>query len=432
MLFESAGPWLIAVALWLLLSQTPLRPRMTGALFVVALAVTLATVVAMVAMGASGVRFSGLAAVAAVITVYGSAAAHLRTRGFATLISAVSTVTIAIWSQTGWLLRLGADANLGHGVVDLSGLATAGLIGGSAALALNALAGRSASAMPLPTPRPAVLVIFDALLLLAGLTLSLLPHVALTTLGPHGLAIVLITAGLGLAYGWFATGRVHSTLLIRAMIAGAVTASSAPLLTFAAALILAVVAALCGLWLTHIIEKRTGLYDPAAVAGSIVLPAGLSLLMTGLAANGRLLAGWGGVGADSYLNQPGLGVVGWWVAGDIGQFSAQAVLLAIAFGVPAAMTVAVGAVISEFQPRWLLAGRRMSSRTTSTATELDLPIGSARPDTAPEPARVEAPRKVLPQARAYKVAYPFRKRGDMQKAPPPTFVVGTDAETPAP
>jgi hypothetical protein len=120
------------------------------------------------------------------------------------------------------------------------------------------------------------------------------------------------------------------------------------------------------------------------------------------------------------MNQAGLGVTGWLTGGDIGQFSAQAIFMLIAAAAPFGAAYAVTNVARELAPQ-----RCIDMDTESVSTAIDM----RRPKPRPAQETIDGgesaqPRKPLPSARAYRVAYPFRSRG---RRPMPNFVVSEEA-----
>lgn len=330
--------------------------------------------------------------------------------------------------QDGWLVQLGALANLGHGAVDLSGLALVGLVGGGCAAACNVIF-RVSSATPTLPRRSPVLATFDGLLLAFGAVtvVSGLPDARSSgVLTAHlvSLSLIALSAlGFALFYAWFTTGRLQATMLSRAFVAALFAGSSAAVFPILSAPLLGLMAAGLALPIGYWLQIRNGIRDDQGAVSAIFLPAASGVLWTGLFANGRFLAGWGGVGADAYLNHSGLGVVGWLAGGDIGQFSAQMVLVCAAGGL--AMLACAGALLALQQ-----AAPGLTLELGQTSQQLDIRRPRAKP--GQQTLDNNEPAHSLPTGRAYRVAYPFRTRAKRATAAPretPTFVVADDTDS---
>jgi hypothetical protein len=439
MLMEVWGALLIALAMACLLCPPYDAARKREAIVYVGVALLAAVVGAGVAWAIAGAlsgnAWSASAAYAPLMGLsagIAAAAALASTRVLPTFTAAICSAAVATalinMTRAGWLSSLGADASLGHGAIDLSGLAVLGLT------IAGVLGGRRAVETAHPTPRPAWLersasrLILSTILSATGFAL-ISTQVAVDT--PNLFQAQIIGAALtcgaallsGLAYGWFVTGSIDSRFGSQAMLGALIGASSIALIPTAVALPLGVLCALAALPVGEWLRERAGLRDAFGWFGALGIPALLGVFATGLIANGSFLAGWNGVGADSYLNISGIGVVGWLTVGDVGQFSAQIVLAAAALG-----SAAVGSATS-FRLLARIAPLQMVESSTSTALETPkTPDSAAAQSPDPDEAVLDGdslsrPRKTLGETRAYRVAYPFRNRGARKRT---EFVVRDD------
>jgi ammonia channel protein AmtB len=370
--------------------------------------------------------FIGLLGMAAGLA---SAAALESSRIAPTALSAAlgaSLCSALLWMMRfGWLRAIGSDASLGHGAVDLTGVALLGLTVGGGLLGsrLKGAPQQHNSAdwlqhKSLPVVLSTLLVCLGTVLNAHGLQRD---GSALLTAQALGLLLAAGAAGAAsLAYGWFTTARFDLRFGARGLLAAALCSSSIALLPLAFALPLGLFAAFCALPGAYWLRAWLGVRDPHGAIGTYAAPALAGTLIVGLFANGRFLAGWNDVGADSYLNSAGLGVVGWLHSGDVGQFSAQ-IVLAIAIG---ASACAASALLFEAAVR--LAPGMMLERnvhTTVAAAQPQPRVSQAGEDTL-DGESLDKPRRTLPQTRAYRVAYPFKNRSRHKSAP--EFVVRDD------
>ncbi len=435
MQFETVGTVLGAAGMWLALSEQAanrLNWRMAarGILMLLAALAGFAVLAASTQAAPGNTLIGGTAAIAGV-----TAAACLTNRRAlpqvaAALIASLSCAWLAHAVAHGWLASMGATASLGHGAIDLAGLGLIGLTGGGTALGFNLLYRHDIDRLTLTLPKPAwqPLPIIGAILFLIGgmaLIAALGTTEAAAVRQAHLLSQLLIVVAAtvsAISYSLFTTTRVQAALVGRALIAAAVIGSSASLLPAPIALVVGVLATVCaipgGFWL----QERLGMQDTRGALGGVVAPSAIGILATGLFAHGGLLAGWGGVGVDLYLNAPNLGVVGWVIGGDIGQFSAQMTLLLTALSIPLGFSLVVAAAARQFLPGLV--------RENSQTTGVDI-IRSHEPE--PTPAVIDGdtltkPKRTLPGMRAYKVAYPFKSRARRNAAP--NFVVREDTDQP--
>ena len=259
-----------------------------------------------------------------------------------------------VWGG-GWLALLGANAQLGHGFVDLGGSATLHLLGASAALAGILIFGRrqrvpareAAAELP-PVHFPMFLLMGALFAPLGWLGLVLANPLVTPDLAPGLLALNIVLAGLGgaapaLFYSWLATGRLDALLAARGLIAGLVagSASCGFVPPWAALLAGVVVGAILPL-LLYAVEHVAHWHDPNGILATHGLPGLIGALWLALFADGRWGVGWNGVQASIPPTQQG--VAGLWVApgnaSDIpGQLYAQLAgagsVIVLAFVIPA-------------------------------------------------------------------------------------------------
>ena len=263
-----------------------------------------------------------------------------------------SAMTLAL--AQGWFGALGLLASLGHGALDIDGAALIGLVGGGTALGFNALTPRPPGAISAPQTHSALFALFDGVILLIGLmagavALTGLREPGLPSAQASGMILTVISAcACALLYGGYTTGHPAAGMVSRAGVAALFASSGGALLDAPAAVLLGALSAFCALPLAYWLQQHLALEDRAGVLGAALLPAALGALATGLLANGDYLRGWGGVGLDLYLNQPGLGVAGWLNHGDIGQLTAQALFAMISAGLPCASAFAFASVCNKY------------------------------------------------------------------------------------
>ncbi len=445
MSIETAGGWLIPLGVALTFASLPptlpgSRQLLRAAAWALGVILT-ACIASAVAFAAYGflwpeggdtptrmLQMGGFATAAGVAAGFGCANPRGAVRVIASATGAFVCATLMPSLQDGWLVQLGVLANLGHGAVDLSGLALVGLVGGGCATACNIIF-RLTSVTPALPKRSPVFAALDSLLLACGAVtvVASLPDARSSgVLAAHltSLSLIVVSAlGFAIFYGWFTTGRLQTTMLGRALVAALFAGSSAAVFPIISAPVLGLLAALLAIPIGYWLQTHNGIRDGQGATSAVLLPAALGMLWTGLFANGRFLAGWGGVGADAYLNHSGLGVIGWLAGGDIGQFSAQVVLVSAAGGL--AMLACAGAVVAlrQVAPGLML-------ELDHTSQHLDI----RRPRAKPGQQTIDnnEPAHSLPTGRAYRVAYPFRtraKRAAQQPQETQTFVVADDTES---
>ncbi len=261
-----------------------------------------------------------------------------------------------VWGG-GWLAKTGLNLNLGHGVVDLGGLATTGLIAGVAGavwLLLSPKRRRSvapdlpANHFPFRALSGGVLVLVGASSFVAGNPLYGARASAIAA--PYAVNLVLagvVATAVALAYSFVATRRADTLCAARATLAAVIIVSAGgPLFSAGLAAALGIVAALLATLGMYMVNEVLGWPDDNAVISTAGLAGAVGLLCVGLFANGSFGAGWNGVGGTSFLGQSGLGIVGAITFGtlpaDPGQLTAQftaigalIALTVMVFGVPA-------------------------------------------------------------------------------------------------
>jgi Amt family ammonium transporter len=240
----------------------------------------------------------------------------------------------------GWLSTLGLDAQLGHGLIDLGGAASAFASAGFVTLAaLVALRlNRSASPIESPLLQGSARIISGAVVLILGWLLWIVTNPIgrpITSIDlSQTLANILIgvaaTTGVVLLAGWFITHKPNPALAARGVLGGLIVAT--PLASFAPAWASLISGAFGGLIIiagTLIIERWLRYDDSLGTVAIGALAGSWALLAVGLFANGAYGAGWNQVGVDQYLGVPGQGVTGLIarsdLPGDSGQFTAQLV-----------------------------------------------------------------------------------------------------------
>jgi len=271
----------------------------------------------------------------------------------------------------GWLMHVGDTLGLGHGYVDFTGLSTAAVVGGLAALLGIIFFGRRLPPLPegdLPTLPPVhlpVLVVLGAFLLvvggmsLAGANPLLIASGLITP--RSALNVALAAAGgamLPCLYTWFVTGAADSLSAARGAAAGVLSvAAAAAFVPPWAALALGAVAGLLVPLLTFLLHHLLRLQDPTGAIPVGLLGGLLGVLAVGLLGDGRAGQGWNGIGADAYLGVSGQGVSGLLVAPGFmadwpGQMNAQLVGLAAIAGLTVALVGGLFLVLKVLLLLW--------------------------------------------------------------------------------
>jgi Amt family ammonium transporter len=277
------------------------------------------------------------------------------------LVAALAYPIAGNWfSGGGWLMHTGQTLGFGHGYVDLTGVSTAALMGGLAALVGIAFFGRRLPPLPeselpiLPPVHLPVMAALGALLAVAGaaaLAGSNSIHLQAGLPVPlAGVNLILAAAGGALApslYTWLTTGAADSLMAARGAAAGVLSIAAA--MAFAppwAALALGVAAGLLVPLVTFLVRYVLRIDDPTGAVPIGLLGGILGVLAPGILSDGRFGLGWNGIGAEAYRGVAGQGVTGLLPASGMvadwpGQINAQLVGLAAV----AALTVALVGIL---------------------------------------------------------------------------------------
>lgn len=260
------------------------------------------------------------------------------------------------FSGGGWLMHIGETLGLGHGYVDLTGLSTAAVVGGVAALLGILFFGRRLPSLAegelpvLPPVHLPVLAVLGAVLFIVGAT-SLAGANPIHTLAgvftPRA-AVNLVLAATGGAflpclYTWFTTGAADSLMAARGAAAGTLSVAAAMAIVPPwAALALGAAAGLLVPLVTFLMHHVLRIEDPTGAVPVGLLGGLLGVLAVGIFGDGLAAQGWNGVGAESYLGVIGQGVTGFFPAPGFapdwpGQINAQFVGLAAIAGLTVAL-----------------------------------------------------------------------------------------------
>jgi Amt family ammonium transporter len=273
------------------------------------------------------------------------------------MVAALVYPIAANWfSGGGWLRHIGRTLNLGHGYVDLTGVSTAAVVGGLAALLGILFFGRRLPPLPegeipmLPPVHLPVLAVLGAVLFTVG-GMALLGanpiHTQADLIMPRaGVNLVLAAFGgafLPCLYTWFTTGAADSLMAARGAAAGILSVAAA--VAFVppwAALALGASAGLLVPIVTFLVRYVLRIQDPTGAVPVGLLGGLMGVLAVGLFGDGLAGQGWNGLGAEAYLGVAGQGVTGFLPAPGFasdwpGQINAQLVGLAAI----ATLTVAV-------------------------------------------------------------------------------------------
>jgi Amt family ammonium transporter len=277
---------------------------------------------------------------------------------FVTILTSAFIIPLAgAWAWgNGWLMTLGADAKLGHGLIDLGGIASAFLAAGFVTLAaLIALRLRHED-QPIEAPAlsGAARSVFGAILFLIGWLLWIAVSPILITFTSIDLSFVLANVLIGTAaaaifalfVGWFFSGHPNIPIAARGVIGGLIVAT--PLAAFAPTWAELVAGSIGGFLIAFgsVAFERWLRYDDSIGAVALgALGGAWSLLAVGLFADGTYGAGWNNVGMEDYLGVPGQGVTGLIaranLPSDPGQFTAQ-------------LTGVIAIALLAFVTTWLL------------------------------------------------------------------------------
>jgi Amt family ammonium transporter len=273
------------------------------------------------------------------------------------LIAGLVFPAIGNWfSGGGWLMHTGDTLGLGHGYVDASGISTAALVGGLAALLGIVFFGRRLPPLPegefarLPTVHLPVLAVLGAVLFGIG-TMNALGanplHAGAGLFGSRAaLNLVLAAAGGAIVpslYTWFTTGGANSLMAARGAAAGVLSVAAAvAFIPPWAALALGAMAGLLVPLLTFFLHYIVRIEDPTGAVPLSLAGGLLGVLAVGFFGDGLNGQGWNGIGVDQYLGVGGQGVTGFIPAAGLapdwpGQMNAQLLGLAAIAGLTVAL-----------------------------------------------------------------------------------------------
>ena len=290
------------------------------------------------------------------------------------------------FSGGGWLMHIGDTLGLGHGYVDMTGVSTAAVIGGLAALLGIILFGRRLPSSPedelpsLPPVHLPVLAVLGAFLFIVG-------GMSLTGANPIHTQTGLITARVGVnlalaaaggaflpyLYTWFTTGAADSLMVARGAAAGVLSVAAAiALLPPWAALVLGAAAGLLVPLLTFVVYHVLRVEDPTGAVTVGLLGGVLGVLAVGLFADGTAGQGWNGIGIDAYLGVAGQGVTGFIPGAGLapdwpGQMNAQLLGLAAIAGLTVALVGILFLVFKVLHILWRAVPASKSDETEALA-----------------------------------------------------------------
>jgi len=275
------------------------------------------------------------------------------------------------FSGGGWLMHTGDTLGLGHGYVDLTGLSSAAVIGGLAALLGILFFGRKLPPLPegeipsLPPVHLPVLAALGAFLFVvggAGLALANPIHTQAGAIEPR-VAVNLALAAAGGAilpclYTWFTTGAADSLMAARGAVAGVLSVAAA--MAFIppwAALLLGAAAGLLVPLVTFLVHYVLRVDDPTGAVPLGLVGGLLGVLAVGLFGDGLVGQGWNGIGTTAYLGVTGQGVTGFAPAPGLapdwpGQINAQLIGLAAIAGLTVALVGALFLVLKVLLLLW--------------------------------------------------------------------------------
>ena len=307
------------------------------------------------------------------------------------------------FSGGGWLMHTGDTLGLGHGYVDLTGLSSAAVVGGVAALLGILLFGRRLPPLPadevatLPTVHLPVIAVVGAVLVIAGgigITWAnpLLLDAGLAT--PRaGVNLVLAAAAGALVpavYTWFVAGSAHSLAVARGAAAGVLAcAAGLALMPAWSAVALGAAAGLLVPLTTFVVAHVLRVDDPTGAVPVALVGGVLGVLAPGVFADGQAGAGWHGLGLESYLGIAGQGVTGFFPAPGLapdwpGQVNAQLLGLAAIAALTVALVGILFLLLRVLLLFWHVAPATAPEEVTSAGSgELFQVIDHARDDVEP-------------------------------------------------
>lgn len=244
--------------------------------------------------------------------------------GGLTVAALVYPVAANWFSGGGWLMHIGDTLGLGHGYVDLTGLSTAALVGGLAALLGILFFGLRLPPLPegeVPTLPPVhlpVLAVIGAVLFVVGgmgLAAANPIHTQAGAITPRaGVNLVLAAAGgafLPCLYTWFTTGAADSLMAARGAAAG--TLSVAAAMAFVppwAALFIGAAAGVLVPLVTFLMHHVLRIQDPTGAVPVGLLGGALGIIAVGFFGDGTAGQAWNNVGVETYLGVASQGITG--------------------------------------------------------------------------------------------------------------------------
>jgi Amt family ammonium transporter len=288
------------------------------------------------------------------------------------MVAALAYPVAANWfSGGGWLMHTGDTLGLGHGYIDLTGVSSAAVVGGVAALLGILFFGRRLPPLAqdeLPTLPPVHLPVLAVL----GAALTVVGGMGLAGANPlhtqaglisarAGVNLALAAAGgafLPYLYTWFTTGAADSLMAARGAAAGVLSAAAA--MAFIppwAALSLGAAAGLLVPLVTFLVQVVLRVDDPTGAVPVGLLGGVMGVLAVGLFGDGLAGQGWNGIGPETYLGVAGQGVAGLISAPGYapdwpGQMSAQLVGLAAIAGLTAVLVGILFLVLKVLLVLW--------------------------------------------------------------------------------
>jgi Amt family ammonium transporter len=275
------------------------------------------------------------------------------------------------FSGGGWLMHIGRTLGLAHGYVDVTGVSTAAVVGGLAALLGIIIFGRRLPTLPerelpvLPPVHLPVLAVLGAILAGVGLMALAGANPLHAQAGLHvpraGVNVVLAAAGgalLPCLYTWFTTGSADSLMASRGAAAGILgIAASMALAPPSAALGIGLLAGLLVPLVSYLVRYGLRIDDPTGAIPVGLLGGTLGVLAAGILADGLAGQGWNGIGPDEYLGVSGQGITGFLPAAGLApdwpaQVNAQLLGLGAIAGLTAVMVGVLFLVLKVILYLW--------------------------------------------------------------------------------
>jgi len=288
------------------------------------------------------------------------------------VVAALVYPVAANWfSGGGWLMHIGDTLGLGHGYIDLTGVSTAAVVGGLAALLgilffgrrLPPLAEGELPTLP-PVHLPVLAMLGAGLFIVGGMILAGANpiHIQAGVITPRvGVNLVLAAAGgafLPCLYTWFTTGASDSLMAARGAAAGVLGVAAA--MAFVppwAALVLGAAAGILVPLVTFLVRHVLRIEDPTGAVPVGLLGGILGVLAAGLFGDGLAGQGWNGIGPEIYLGVAGQGITGFFPASGFapdwpGQINAQLIGLAAITGLTVAIVGGLFLVLKVLLLLW--------------------------------------------------------------------------------